>query len=132
MSLQADAALVDVGVWIRSRTVVNTYGEPVGGIVCRVEHQTAADPETGEMTDLVIYRTRDPNDLDPLNVRTFGGADIDPATACPAHPREVGRLVRRVCFEIGRAKNRTGIAKELGGHERTALLDVIAALVAVT
>jgi len=132
MTLPADARLIDVGSWLRSRSIVDLDGEPVGGICCRIDRQTLFESDTGEIRDVTLYRVRHPDDRDPLRMRILDGADIDPATAWPATPKEVGRLVRRVCFEIGRSRNRTGIARELGAHETTAVVDCAAVLAAVT
>jgi hypothetical protein len=130
--LRADAALVDIGVWARSKTIVDSHGEAAGGIICAILEGPGYDTETGEITNAVAYRTRDPDDLDRFRIRILGAGDIDPAACHPASARDVGRLVRRLCFEIGRSKNRTGIAREIGYQEQMALHDILVLLRAVS
>ena len=60
------------------------------------------------------------------------GDDIDPAECWPASTYDIARLVRRICFQLGRSKTRSGVARELHPHERTALLDALAVLAAVS
>jgi hypothetical protein len=133
MSSHADAALIAVGTWIRSKTIVNSYDEAVAGIVCLITHSESLDAETGEITARLLFTVRDCNDVDPLRVRTLPADDIDPADAYPASTYDVARLVRRVCFEVGKAKSRkTRAARELTDHELTALLDALRVLAAVS
>jgi hypothetical protein len=131
--LRADAALVGVGTWLRHGTVRHTddpYGK-VLGIVCDITRERRVDDD-GEITEQTVYRYRNPDGHDPLNVGVVQGCDVDPSEAWTATPLEASRLVRRIGFEVGRSKTRTGIAKELRPHERTALLDAVAVLVATT
>jgi hypothetical protein len=130
MSLQADAALVGVGWWVRSRTVIDRYGDPAGGIVCHVDRQHVADDD-GEIHDLALYRVRNTHDIDPLGARILDGSDIDPAGAAPASYHDAATLTRRVCFELGKTRRRSGIARELRPAELSALRDVVAVLSAV-
>ena len=129
--LRADAALVGVGSWARSKTIVDHRGDPAGGIVCAILGGPIYDTDTGEIKDATCYRVRDPDDLDRMRFRLLGVADVDPAESTMAHPREVGRLARRLAYEIGRSKRSTGIARELGHAEIMAWTDVHALLVAV-
>lgn len=133
MTLESDAALVAVGSWLRSKTIVNSFDEAVGGIVCDAVVRQQVDDETGEVSDIVLYRVRDCNDPVPLRWRVLPGDDVDPGEAWPASTYDISRLVRRVCFEIGKAKTRTArAARELSLEERGALVDALSALVAVS
>ncbi len=130
--LRADAALIAVGSWITHREV-RLGDDPFPkrlGIVCAVDRERTVDDD-GDITDVVVYRYRNPDNRDPYNVGRVTGADIDPAASAWATPLEVSRLARRVCFEVGRSKTRSGIARELKPAERSAIRDVIAVLVAV-
>jgi len=130
--LRADAALVGVGSWAYSKTIIDSRGEPSGGIVCAILGGPIYDTDTGEIRDATQYRVRDPDDLDRFRVKLFGVADVDPADATMAHPREVGRLARRLAYEIGRSKNRTStVAKELSHAEIMAWTDIHALIAAV-
>jgi hypothetical protein len=131
--LRADAQLIGVGTWLRHATVRHTddpYGK-VLGIVCEVTRDRHVDDD-GEITDVTVYRVRDPNGHDPYNVTLVQGSDVDPSEAWTATPLEVSRLVRRVGYEVGRSKTRSGIARELRPHERAALVDALRVLVEIT
>ena len=47
--LRADAALVGVGSWARSKTIVDHRGDPAGGIVCAILGGPLYDTDTGEI-----------------------------------------------------------------------------------
>ena len=133
MTLEADAALIAVGTWIRSKTIVNSFDEAVGGIVCEIVRLDRYDPDTGEITYTAAYRVRDCNDPDTLRARVLTGDDIDPGDAWPASTYDIARLVRRICFEIGRSKSRAArAARELRPHETSALYDALDVARAVT
>lgn len=133
MTLESDAALIAAGSWLRSKTIVNAFDEAVGGIVCDAVVRQQVDDETGEVSDITLYRVRDCNDPAPLRYRILPGDDVNPGEAWPASTYDIARLVRRICFEIGKAKSRTTrAARELTNEERVALYDAIAALVAIS
>jgi hypothetical protein len=128
-ALIADASLIDIGWSIWSRTIVDHNGEPVGGVVCEYERRHTADPDTGEITDRVVYRVRSPygGPLAAMHDRIIGGDDIDvPDGIEPINRARCNLLARRICAALAK---RSG---PLGGTELSALRDAVALQLALS
>jgi hypothetical protein len=113
--------VADVGDWVASASVVDYRGEPVRGIVCAVVSQPSYDDETGERTDAVSYRVRDPDNPDRFANKVI--PDTSAVVGVAATPRDVGRLARRLAKEIGNLE-RGGKVPPITYQEKVAWHDV--------
>ena len=121
--LVANAALIEVGCSIWSKTVTDANGDPVGGLVCRIDRWTMADDDTGEIVDRITYRCRFPYG-DPLQYWALDGADVDPSSSEPLNRNRATKIVRRICHALDRGKG--GHTPYLTATELEAIADAYA------
>ena len=128
--LVADANLIAVGCSIWSLTRVDAFGDPVGGLVCRIDRwTTTTDDDTGEIVDRVSFRCRFPYG-DLLQYTTVDGADVDPAAVELVNRNRATKIVRRICKALDRTK-RGGITPPLTASELAAIADAYRLVVEV-
>jgi hypothetical protein len=120
-ALIADANLVEVGCSVWSTSIVGPDGDPVGGVVCRIDRWTMTDDDTGEILDRVTYRCRWPYG-EALHYWALDGADVDPSAAEPLNRTRATKIVRRIAKALDRTK-RGGVTPPLTASELEALAD---------
>jgi hypothetical protein len=110
-TLIADAALLGVGweVWSHQRRIVE---DNRGGVIVEVLRTTAADPETGEVADRLVWRVRDP--VHPERVDRITAAEVAlPEGVNPIRRDRVVIMVRTLCRAVGARDQRWLSASEL-------------------
>ena len=127
--LVADANLIAVGCSVWSRSRVDAFGDPVGGLVCRISHWDKADEDTGEIEHRITYITRFPAG-DLLAYHLLDAADVDPSAVELVNRNRATKIVRRICKALDRTK-KGGITPPLTASELAAIADAYRLVVEV-